>query len=173
MEGQRDIERMGASIMKVLVMSDTHGLHENLDRVLEQECPCDLIIHLGDIEDAVTYIETAAGCPVEAVRGNNDYFSKLPDEKILTLNNRKILITHGHYYYVDAGIEHLMKEAHGRGVDIVMFGHTHRPIMRKRGELTALNPGSLSYPRQEGHKPSYSVMEINEKGETQIFFKFL
>lgn len=159
--------------MKVLVMSDTHGLYDNLDQVLEKECPCDLIIHLGDIEDADTYIESVAGCPVEAVRGNNDYFSKLPDEKILVLNNLKILITHGHYYYVDAGMEQLMKEAKGRGVDIVMFGHTHRPVIRSKGELTALNPGSLSYPRQEGHKPSYIVIEIGEQGKTEFFLKFL
>lgn len=164
---------MGASVLKVLVISDTHGLHENLEKVLEQECPCDLIIHLGDIEDADTYIEAAAGCPVEAVRGNNDYFSKLPDEKILTLDHLKIFITHGHYYYVDAGVEQLMKEAHGRGADIVMFGHTHRPIIRKKGELTAINPGSLSYPRQDGHRPSYLVMEIDEKGKTEFFLKFL
>lgn len=164
---------MEARIMKVLVISDTHGQHDNLDRVLERECPLDLIIHLGDIEDADTYIEAAAECPVEAVRGNNDYFSKLPGEKILTLNHQKIFITHGHYYYVDAGMEQLIKEAKGRGVDIVMFGHTHRPIIRTKGELTVLNPGSLSYPRQEGHKPTYIVMEIDEKGETEFFLKFL
>ena len=40
-----------------------------------------------------------------------------------------MLITHGHYYYVNTGIEDIEREAEGRGFDIVMFGHTHRPII--------------------------------------------
>ncbi len=159
--------------MRVLVMSDTHGEYKNLDQVLERERPYDLIIHLGDIEGAEDYIEAAAGCPLEAVRGNNDYFSNLPGEKIIEAGGRRIFITHGHYYYVAAGVEHLIKEGYARNVDIVMFGHTHRPLLREERGLVILNPGSLCYPRQEGHRPSYIVMEIDEAGETEIFLKYL
>ena len=41
------------------------------------------------------------------------------------------MITHGHYYYVSAGLEDIKKEARGRGMDIVMFGHTHRPLIER------------------------------------------
>ncbi len=58
--------------MRVLVISDTHGYHKNLDRVLELERPYQQVIHLGDLEGDEDYLEAAAGCPVEAVRGNND-----------------------------------------------------------------------------------------------------
>ena len=34
--------------MKILIISDTHRKHENLLKVLERECPVDLLIHLGD-----------------------------------------------------------------------------------------------------------------------------
>ena len=61
-----------------------------------------------------------------------------------------MLITHGHYYYVNTGIEDIEREAEGRGCDIVMFGHTHRPIIDYHKDVIALNPGDLSYPRQEG-----------------------
>lgn len=159
--------------MRVLIISDTHGSEENLDQVLELERPYGTVIHLGDIEGAENYIEQAAGCPLEAVRGNNDYFSTLPEEKIIVIGKKRILITHGHYYYVAAGVERLIKEAQGRDVDIVMFGHTHRPFIRHEGGLTVVNPGSISYPRQEGHKPSYAVMEIDEKGEAEILLKYL
>lgn len=159
--------------MKVLIISDTHGLCENLDKVLESERPYDLVIHLGDLEGAEDYLEAAAACPVEAVRGNNDYFSDLPDEKVIEVAGKQVLITHGHYYYVAAGVEKLIKEAMGRNIDIVMFGHTHRPLLRQKRGLVVLNPGSLSYPRQEGHKPSYMVMESSSKGEINFLLKFL
>lgn len=171
---QAVIRRTGESdVMRILIMSDTHGSHGNLDQVLESERPYEQIIHLGDIEGAEDYIETAAGCPVEAVRGNNDYFSTLPEEKIIEAAGKRILITHGHYYYVAAGVERLIKEAQGRDVDIVMFGHTHRPLIRREGSLTVINPGSLSYPRQEGRRPSYIVMEIGPKGAAEFLLKYL
>ena len=46
------------------------------------------------------------------------------------------------------------------GFDIVMFGHTHRPMIDFGKNLITLNPGSLSYPRQEGRRPSYIMMEL-------------
>lgn len=159
--------------MKALIISDTHGLHENLDKVLEAERPYDLVIHLGDLEGAENYLEENATCPVEAVRGNNDYFSDLPDEKVIEVAGKQVLITHGHYYYVAAGVETLIKEAIGRNVDIVMFGHTHRPLLRQKEGLIVLNPGSLSYPRQEGRKPSYMVMESSPEGKLNFLLKFL
>ncbi len=84
-----------------------------------------------------------------------------------------MLITHGHYYYVAMGLEDLRKEALGRGMDIVMFGHTHRPYLNSSKGVTMLNPGSVSYPRQEGHKPSYALMEIDEEGEAHFCLKYL
>jgi len=155
------------------VISDTHGRHQYLDQVLLDERPYSRVIHLGDIEGADDYIESVAGCPLDAVRGNNDFFSVLPDEQVVVVGGKRIFMTHGHFYYVDAGVERLVKEAHGREVDMVMFGHTHRPLYRQDGDLTVLNPGSLSYPRQEGHRPSYAVMEIDGKGQVQISLKYL
>lgn len=160
-------------VMKVLIISDTHGNHKNLDRVLELERPYGQIVHLGDIEGDEDYLKAAAGCPVAAVRGNNDYFSQLPQEQVIEVAGKRALITHGHYYYVAAGTEHLVKEAKGREVELAMFGHTHRPLIRQEQGLTILNPGSLSYPRQEDHRPSYIVMETSRQGELEIFLKFL
>lgn len=158
--------------MRVLIISDTHGYHKNLDKVLELERPYDQVIHLGDIEGDEDYLAAAAGCPVAAVRGNNDYFSQLPQEQILELGGKQILMTHGHYYYVVAGLEHLIREAQGRGVDIVMFGHIHRPVLKKEGRLSVINPGSLSFPRQEGRRPSYIMMETGSEGGFEFSLKF-
>ena len=70
------------------------------------------------------------------------------------------------------------KEARAAGYDIAMFGHTHRPFLevnQKPGEkdLIVLNPGSLSYPRQEGHKPSYIRMELDSEGTAHFAVNYL
>lgn len=159
--------------MRILIVSDTHGKHTNLEIVLEKLKPLDMLIHLGDAEREEYYIEAIAECPVEIIAGNNDFFSQLPREKEIQIGKYKVLLTHGHYYYVSVGTEPLCKEAVARGADIVMFGHTHRPCIEYKDNLVALNPGSLSYPRQEGHKPSYILMEIDRDGEAHYTLNYL
>lgn len=159
--------------MKILIISDTHGKHENFRSVLKIEKPIDLLIHLGDAEGHEDWIQQQAGCPMEAVAGNNDFFCSLPREKELTLGIHHILLTHGHYYCVNTGIEEIEREADARGFDIVMFGHTHRPVIHKHKNVTAINPGSLSYPRQEQRKPSYIIMNLDETGTAHFEIKYL
>ena len=159
--------------MKILIVSDTHGRHGNLDEVLEREGNIATLLHLGDIEDGEHYIETAANCPVHLLSGNNDFFSNLPGEKEIKIGKYRVFMTHGHGYYVSVNTNHLRAEANRRAVDIVLFGHTHKPYMDLKGDLKVINPGSLSYPRQEGRKPSYVVMDINANGEASFELKFV
>lgn len=159
--------------MRILIVSDTHRKHENLERVLEKVKPLDLLIHLGDAEGAEDYIEAVADCPVEIIAGNNDFFSRLERECELRIGKYKVLLTHGHYYYVSVGMEQLCREARARGADIVMFGHTHRPCIEYMQDLVALNPGSISYPRQEGRRPSYIMMEIDERQEAHYTLNYV
>ncbi len=150
--------------MKVLIVSDTHRRHENYLKVLEKVKPLDMVIHCGDVEGGEYLIEEAAGCPVEMIQGNNDYFSDLPREKELQLGKYRVMLVHGHQYRVNFGFEELAQEARSRGIDIVMYGHTHRPLIVKEAGLTILNPGSLTYPRQEGRRPSCILMETGPEG---------
>lgn len=159
--------------MKILIVSDTHRKHENLKVVLERVQPVDLLIHLGDAEGEEDYIGELAGCPMEIVAGNNDFFSSLPREKEIQLGKYHVLITHGHYYYVNAGIADIERDAAARDFDIVMFGHTHRPLIDYANRIIALNPGSLSYPRQEGKRPSYILMDIDKEGEASFEINYL
>ena len=64
--------------MRILVVSDTHKSHRNLERALEETGHIDMMIHLGDVEGKEDYIEALADCPVHIVSGNNDFFSQLP-----------------------------------------------------------------------------------------------
>lgn len=159
--------------MKILIVSDTHRKHENLKAVLECVAPVDLLIHLGDAEGCEDDIQELVACKVEIVAGNNDFFSDLPKEKEFVIGKYHVLITHGHYYYVGVGIEEIKREAEARSFDIVMFGHTHRPVIDYGEHVVALNPGSISYPRQEGRKPSYIMMEIDKKGDAHFKINYL
>ncbi len=159
--------------MKILIVSDTHGRHGNLDEVLEREGKIDMLIHLGDVEHDEHYIETIAQWPVHMIAGNNDFFSYLPSEKEIKIGKYRVFMTHGHGYYVSMNTRRLRDEAKARGVDIVLFGHTHKPYIDVEGDLKVINPGSLSYPRQEGRRASYIVMEINANGNADFELKFV
>ena len=54
--------------MKVLIVSDTHKSHRNLEKIIEREQPFQMLIHLGDVEGGEDYIEALADCPVHIVR---------------------------------------------------------------------------------------------------------
>ena len=140
--------------MKILVVSDTHRKDDNLKLVLSEECPLDMLIHLGDAEGSEHFIPDWVNpeCRMEMVLGNNDFFSRLDREREIDIAGHKAFITHGHYYGVSMGPEGLVDEAKSRGCDIAMYGHTHRPFLDVIDGVTVLNPGSLSYPRQEGRR---------------------
>ena len=154
--------------MKILIVSDTHGQEKNLEEVLKKEEPIDALIHLGDLEGGEDFISTHVKCPVYLVSGNNDFFCSLPREREITLGKYKVLITHGHYYCVSNGYERICQEGISRQMDIVMFGHTHRPVILEKDGIIVLNPGSLSFPRQRDGQRSYIVMEKSE-GEPPTF----
>lgn len=159
--------------MRVLIVSDTHGRHSALDRALNEAGRIDVFVHLGDIEGGEDYVNAVVDCEKHIVRGNNDFFSDLPREEEFRLGKYKVFITHGHAYYVSLDPEYIAEEARARDVDIVMFGHTHKPYFEQKDGLTILNPGSLSFPRQDGRKGSYMIMEISEDGSALFEQKYL
>ncbi len=159
--------------MKVLIVSDSHRQNINIKRALDKVKPIDMIIHCGDAEGMEAEIAQMAGCPIYIVAGNNDFFTPLEREIIFNIDKYKVFLTHGHYYYVSMGVERLVEEAKTRGVDIVMYGHTHKPKLEIINNILVLNPGSISFPRQEGRKPSYMVMEIDEYGDAHYTLNYI
>ena len=158
--------------MKILLVSDTHGRDYYLEEALELEKP-DFLCHMGDVEGSEDYIRVLAKCPIAMVSGNNDLGTDLNREVTFELQGFHIFMTHGHYYYAGAGIERLKSAGYRNHADIVLFGHTHRPTLEMEGNIIVANPGSLTYPRQEGRRPSYMVLYL-EKGKLPKFeTKFL
>jgi hypothetical protein len=158
--------------MKVLIVSDTHKKNDTYLNLLQLHRP-DMVIHCGDAEGSELLLTQAADCPVYIVLGNNDFFSQLPRELEINVGKYKVWVTHGHNYRVSMGNEWIKHEAVARGVDIVCYGHTHRPVIDQDDEVIAVNPGSLSYPRQENHRPSYIIMEIDKNEQVHFTIAYL
>lgn len=153
---------------KILVVSDSHGNTANLRKAIEVFGPrgeqLELLIHLGDIQGEVESIERLVDCPVEAVSGNCDFIPQLPGTKIITIEGQKVLLTHGHRYGCKAGTEQMKELARANGAGLVLYGHTHIPMIDEHSGIKAMNPGSISQPRQEGHRPTYLVITIEDDG---------
>lgn len=159
--------------MKILIVSDTHRHNRNFIEVIDKVGPVDMVIHCGDVEGSEKLIADASGCIVHIVQGNNDFWSNIPKEEEFMIGNYRVWLTHGHNYYVYMNYETIKQEARDRGADIVMCGHTHKPVVDISHDLTLINPGSLSYPRQEGRRPSYVLMDIDAEGEAHYTINYL
>jgi len=159
--------------MKILVISDTHRNLQTLTTVLERESPVNMLIHCGDICGDEERIAAACGCEFHAVAGNMDMGSELPPEALIEAGGRRIFAAHGHRFYVGSGLDDLKETALENGADIVLYGHTHIPYLEETQEITVLNPGSLSYPRQLGKQCSYGVIEIGQRGKLCCEIRYL
>ena len=160
-------------MQRILIVSDTHKRLGNLYEALEKEGSVDAMIHLGDLEGDEDIVNEMIPGPVYMVPGNNDYYSQAPRELEIQLAGKNVLLTHGHYYYVSLDLQTIRQEGIARGMDIVMFGHTHKPYFDQREGIILLNPGSLSFPRQEGRKGSYMLLETDGQGELKFEEKYL
>lgn len=159
--------------MKILIVSDTHRHNANLLHIIDKVKPIDMLIHCGDMEGGDEELREKALCPVHIVAGNNDYLRGYDEEQEFRIGKYKVLLLHGHRYRIYSGIDSLFYLAQERDVDIIMFGHLHVPILEYRNNITVLNPGSLTYPRQANRKPSYMIMELDEKGEAHYSLNYL
>lgn len=149
--------------MKVLVVSDTHNDIGGVLEIIDKEPKIDHIIHLGDhVEDAEDLKSIYPNIPIDYVRGNTDYSDyQIEESKMLELCGKKIWITHGHLYYVKTSYRALIKYGEQCKADIILFGHTHIPLLEKSGNMYVMNPGSTSGTRS-CHGCTYGMLELEE-----------
>lgn len=164
-------ERMEEQGVKILVVSDTHGRFYNLETVLEREQPIAMVLHMGDLLTDREELEMRCGCDCRVVAGNCDAFSRLPDELTIPIGKHVIHMEHG--YWPPVREDRIEARAKQFGADIMMFGHTHRPELRQKGDVLIVNPGSLSAPRQADGRPSYIIMTVDSEGEAEFELKYL
>ena len=158
--------------MNILVVSDTHGRADRLRELSERVRP-DMLLFLGDgLRDLYVLPESL---DVLAVRGNCDWSDRdTPDERVVRIGKYTVFMTHGHRYGVKSSLEAAVAAAIAAGADVLLYGHTHRPMERcvaagrmlagielPRG-LTVLCPGSLGDP-PDG-VPSFGTLTVKNEG---------
>ncbi len=151
--------------MKLLIVSDTHGHLDALEWILENEPGIDRLIHCGDVCGDEDYISSKFYGPCSIVSGNNDFFTLLPKEIVAEWGGHRFLIVHGHRQQIYYGLENLYFRALQERCDVVLFGHTHTPMVMEEKGIWFINPGSVTYPRQAGHRKTYVVLEMTDAGE--------
>ena len=143
--------------MKILVLSDSHGDLSNMDLAVERTAPR-MIFHLGDgWRDAERLREHHPDIPLIQVPGNCDFRPGEPLERVVCLEDKRILLCHGHTYGVKQSLLTAGYAAEEQNLDLFLFGHTHRPLLDLRGKTMFLNPGSIG----RGAHPSYAVVTLS------------
>ena len=122
--------------MKLAILSDTHGLLR--PEVMERLKDAGAILHGGDINRQSILDQLEEYAPLYVVRGNNDkeWAEQLPHDRTVTLEGVTFFLVHNR------------KEvpAELSGVDVVVFGHSHRYVQEERDGVLWLNPGSCGPP---------------------------
>jgi len=156
--------------MRIGILSDSHHDREDINTAISVMGKVDHIIHAGDNYSDAKYIEKEFNYKITAVKGNTD-LGVGKTETIIELLGRKILVTHGHKYHVKHGYQKLYYRGLEAGVDIVVFGHTHRALQFEESDILFINPGSVSRPHG-GEKKSYAILELSEK-KCEVEIKYI
>lgn len=152
--------------MLALVLADTHiprrakALPEALKPHLES---ADVILHAGDVMDPAALNELADYAPVHAVRGNLDPpEAGLPETVEFGLDGARVAMVH------DSGRNEGRRRRLARrfpGARVVVFGHSHIPLLEDDNGLMLLNPGS---PTDKRRQPEYTFAVLKAvRGEVE------
>ena len=143
-------------MMKIIVMSDSHGDEETVKTVYALSA--DAHFHCGDSE---LLAENPFLDAMHKVRGNCDFYSRFPKEVLVSVGGKLILAVHGHEHNIKESLMELYYRAKEKGVDLVLFGHSHLYGAEMKDGILFVNPGSTMQPRG-GKCATYAVVEWDE-----------
>jgi putative phosphoesterase len=131
------------------IISDTHDDMAQIKKMVDflNSRGVSHVIHAGDLVSPFTFeVLGALKCPFTGIFGNNDGDKVLLKEKskdtlnnqphILTIESKKIAVVHE-----PTSVEALAASGH---FDVVIYGHTHTPDVRKSGDTLVINPGKVA-----------------------------
>lgn len=142
--------------MKLAILSDTHGLLR--PQVVEHLKTAGAILHGGDINKPAIVEQLQQHAPLYIVRGNNDkeWAEDIPHDLTVTLEGITFFLVHNKKE-VPADLS---------GVDVVVFGHSHKYVQEEKGGILWLNPGSCG-PRRFHQEITMMMVKI-EDGTIQV-----
>lgn len=122
--------------MKLGIISDTHGLLR--PEALSALAGSDHILHAGDVGKFEILDQLADIAPVTAIRGNIDKGPRWADR----LNATEAVQLGEHWFYLVHAIDDLDIDPPAAGMQVIIFGHSHKPISYWKDDVLYINPGS-------------------------------
>lgn len=148
----------GRVVVRLGIIADTHG--QLRPEIFDVFAEVDHILHGGDLGPLDLLAELQALAPVTAVYGNADDMdvrSRLPQVAEVELDGLLTVVTHGDQF--GSPTPAALHAAFPRA-DIIVYGHTHRPLLELVDKtVTVMNPGGAG-PRRFSLQPSVGIMEL-------------
>jgi putative phosphoesterase len=139
-----------------LVISDSHGNQKLLRQVLRQEQNVDFIIHLGDfygdLEGNEDFTKNKVLIRVPGIMNPGYFNARLPVYQIVEISGWQIGCIHS-----PQDIPQIWQE-----VEIILYGHTHSPIIKRQFDKLEINPGHLKKEEDRGNIASYALLNFSE-----------
>ena len=135
--------------VEIVVIGDTHALtFEELPKeMLNAIRKADYVIHVGDYtsKNVLEGLIRLKGQQFKGVYGNTDpqaIRKMIPSKQILEINGKRIGITHpavgGLEKYT---LKRVMANFRNKNLDIIIYGHTHEPVIKNQDNILLVNPG--------------------------------
>jgi putative phosphoesterase len=149
------------------LVSDTHfpRFGRALPRALEdglRAAQVSRIFHMGDLTDVLAIPLFEAIAPLDAIAGNNDpeeIWSRYGRRKLIIVDGVRIGLVHGDAGHGNAH-ENAIAAFADEPADVILYGHSHRPRVERRGAQIIANPGSPT-DRRAMPQFSYGILTIS------------
>lgn len=143
----------------LVAFGDIHGGTHNLMELVPVMERADGILFLGDGVSSLEILPRHLNKKLHAVRGNVDFFCKLPDELLVEIGGKTIFMAHGHTYGVKSSHDEIAKMTENYGADLCIYGHSHKydRVVRKGVEVINVPPIGEKRTDLPG---SYLIIEI-------------
>jgi putative phosphoesterase len=135
------------------IISDTHGVVR--PQAIEALEGVEMILHAGDVGSQQVLDTLNEIAPVVAVRGNNDkgeWAESLPDWEVVEVGDVSIYMPHD--------VKEIDISPSGAGFQVVVSGHSHKPLIEEQRGVLYVNPGSAG-PRRFSLPVSVAHLRVN------------
>jgi len=152
--------------MKIGLLSDTHTNIKNLNGAVEflKSSGAEIIIHLGDDYTDIDECGEEDILRVPGVFSDMYQDPEIPNRRIEDFLGWRVLLSHtvsSHENDLPDDIEpeELIRS---KKIDVVLYGHTHIPDIKREEGIIYINPGHLKDEDKKGYPPTFCLLDFTE-----------